>query len=175
MILCPNCQHKEASGAVFCSECGAQLAYAADLSTETIVTVLTEESSKNGTAPYHAPPPVSINAWISLHIIDTGQILPLADRTEFALGRVSEGQPIMPDVDLSVYNAYARGVSRLHCVLKMVDERIVIMDLGSANGTYLNGNRLTPHVEENLTHGDILSLGKLKIQVLFGQQDAKER
>ncbi len=76
-------------------------------------------------------------------MIETGQILPLADRTEFTLGRSAEGQPIVPDVDLSPHNAYANGVSRLHAVLKLIHDQIVIMDLGSSNGTYLNGSRLT--------------------------------
>ena len=25
MIICPNCQHKNVAGAMFCAECGAQL------------------------------------------------------------------------------------------------------------------------------------------------------
>ena len=41
------------------------------------------------------------------------------------------------------------------------------MDLGSSNGTYLNGRRLNPHVEEPLKHGDIVAVGKLKIQILL--------
>ena len=100
--------------------------------------------------------------------MESGQILPLADRTEFTLGRVSEGQPIMPDVDLTPYNAYASGVSRLHATLKKVGGRVVIMDLGSSNGTYVNENRLKDHVEYPLAHGDLIALGKLRIQVLFG-------
>mgnify|MGYP003334063852 CR=1 FL=1 len=35
------------------------------------------------------------------------------------------------------------------------------------NGTYLNGRRLNPHTEEELKHGDVVALGKLKIQVLL--------
>ena len=42
-----------------------------------------------------------------------------------------------------------------------------VMDLGSSNGTYLNGRRLNPHTEESLKHGDVVALGKLKIQVLL--------
>jgi pSer/pThr/pTyr-binding forkhead associated (FHA) protein len=99
--------------------------------------------------------------------LDTGQVLPLAGRNEFTLGRISEGQPIMPDIDLSPYQAYASGVSRLHAVVKRDNQRAVIMDLGSANGTYINGKRLTANVEQSLSHGDIVSLGKLKIQVLL--------
>jgi len=43
----------------------------------------------------------------------------------------------------------------------------MVMDLGSSNGTYINGRRINPHVEESLGHGDIVALGKLKIQVLL--------
>jgi pSer/pThr/pTyr-binding forkhead associated (FHA) protein len=41
------------------------------------------------------------------------------------------------------------------------------MDLGSANGTYVNGKRMTANSELTLSHGDVISLGKLKIQILF--------
>ena len=100
-------------------------------------------------------------------MIESGQILPLADRTEFTLGRSAEGQPIVPDVDLSPYNAYANGVSRLHAVLKLIKDQIVLVDLGSSNGTYLNGNRLSPYVETSVAHGDVVYLGKLKMQLLI--------
>ena len=94
-------------------------------------------------------------------------MLPLVDRNEFTLGRVSDGQPIMPDIDLSAYQAYASGVSRLHAVVKRDVHGVILMDLGSANGTYINGKRLTANVEQTLNHGDIVALGKLKIQVLL--------
>jgi pSer/pThr/pTyr-binding forkhead associated (FHA) protein len=73
----------------------------------------------------------------------------------------------MPDIDLTPYQAYASGVSRLHAVVKRDSDRVLVMDLGSSNGTYVNGRRINPHVEETLNHGDILALGKLKIQVLL--------
>ena len=113
------------------------------------------------------PPAMPLQSWISLHIIESGQILPLAERTEFTLGRSAEGQPIVPDVDLSSYNAYANGVSRLHAAIKLVNNRIIVVDLGSSNGTYLNGVRLSPYVETPVSHGDLIYLGKLKIQVLI--------
>jgi hypothetical protein len=111
--------------------------------------------------------PKDLDNWASLHLLDSGQILPLGDRTEFTLGRVSEAQPIMPDIDLTPYQAYANGVSRLHAVLKREGKRVFVMDLGSSNGTYLNGIRLTPNVDQTISHGDMLALGKLKIQILL--------
>ena len=113
------------------------------------------------------PSATPLQSWISLNIIESGQILPLANRTEFTLGRSAEGQPIVPDVDLTSYNAYANGVSRLHAAIKLVNNRIVIVDLGSSNGTYLNGVRLSPYIETPVSHGDLIHLGKLKIQILL--------
>lgn len=168
MIICPQCQHKEISGAIFCSECGAQLVAVKHIATQKIEATDTGKLTRKPT-PLHTPPPPQPTAWISLHMLESGQIMPLADRSEFTLGRVADGQPIMPDVDLTPYNAYANGVSRLHAVLKLIQERIVLVDLGSSNGTYLNGVRIPPHVEKSLAHGDVISLGKLKIQILFSQ------
>jgi hypothetical protein len=166
MIICPNCQHKEMSGSVYCSKCGAQL-IDISVATHKIHTAEARQVAQSDTKSTLPPPPAHLQSWISLNMIDSGQILPLADRNEFSLGRSAEGQPIVPDVDLSPYNAYANGVSRLHAVLKLIREQIVIMDLGSSNGTYLNGNRLSPYVESPIAHGDVISLGKLKIQVLI--------
>jgi hypothetical protein len=166
MIICTNCQHKNVTGAMFCAECGAQLDGIDTLITQAITDQeIAEELNKKPTRPELASTPV--NSWISLHLMDSGKILPLASRNEFTLGRLSEGQPIMPDIDLTPYQAYASGVSRLHAVVKRDANRVLVMDLGSSNGTYVNGRRINPHVEEPLSHGDIVALGKLKIQVLL--------
>ena len=125
--------------------------------------------SQPATAPPQTPPSDQLDAAISLHVVESGQVLPLTERTEFTLGRLVEGQPIIPDVDLSPYNAYSNGVSRIHAVIKIAEGRTIIMDLGSSNGTFLNGIRLNPNMETPLAHGDVIILGKLKIRVLLGQ------
>jgi pSer/pThr/pTyr-binding forkhead associated (FHA) protein len=112
-------------------------------------------------------PAGTLNTWVTLHLLDTGQVLPLSERNEFTLGRISDGQPIMPDIDLSPYQAYARGVSRLHAVLKREASRVFLMDLGSSNGTFVNGKRLPPNVDHAISNGDVVALGKLKIQILL--------
>jgi len=164
MIVCTNCKHDNMDGAMFCAECGAQL-LGQDLTTQNISTEEFRSSlprvDQDSYQPFDGR-----DAWGSLHLLDTGQVLPLSARNEFTLGRVSEGQPIMPDIDLSPYQAYAGGVSRLHAVIKQSGGRILLMDLGSANGTYINGKRLQANVEQALNHGDIVALGKLKIQIL---------
>lgn len=165
MIICPNCQHKNLDGTVFCEECGMQVSGLQPIVTQNISADNRPfpPMEKRKTAPFSD----DLNTWASLHLLDSGQILPLGDRTEFTLGRVSEAQPIMPDIDLTPYQAYANGVSRLHAVLKREGQNVFVMDLGSSNGTYLNGKRLTPNVDQPLNHGDMLALGKLKIQILL--------
>lgn len=166
MIVCSNCKHNNMAGAMFCSECGTQLVGTDQLVTQSISTSQVRETLSE--APKSSPAPViNLNNWATLHLLDTGQVLPLSDRNEFTLGRVGEGQPIMPDIDLSPYQAYTSGVSRLHAVLKRDARRVMIMDLGSSNGTFVNGKRLNPNIDQPINNGDIIALGKLKIQVLL--------
>jgi hypothetical protein len=166
MIICPNCQNNEINGAIYCSKCGGQL-MDVRLVTHKIETTEAFKDAERNSDRYQPLPQAPLQSWISLHIIESGQILPLADRTEFTLGRSAEGQPIVPDVDLTAYNAYANGVSRLHAAIKLVNNRVIVVDLGSSNGTYLNGVRLSPYIETPVSHGDLIYLGKLKIQVLI--------
>jgi len=166
MIVCPNCNHNNMTGAMFCAECGTSLSGADSMTTQTIKADNLKESVKNKTV-LPTPPTVTLKNWVTLHLLDTGQVLPLAERNEFTIGRISEGQPIMPDIDLSPYQAYANGVSRLHAVIKREASHIFLMDLDSANGTYINGKRLNPNVEHTLKNGDVVALGKLKIQILL--------
>jgi hypothetical protein len=167
MIKCPNCQHTEPDGAVFCSDCGAQLVFLDTINTQVIQADGMDGLPTGGVTAPMPPLPAETTYWATLHLLESGHLFPLTERAEYTLGRISEGQTIMPDIDLSPFKAYDNGVSRLHAVIRLVKGKPAIMDLGSANGTYLNGVRLTPNVEQPLIHGDTVSLGKLKIQVLL--------
>lgn len=167
MITCPNCQHKNLDGTAFCNNCGTSLAKADEIVTQNISTADREQLALDSKKTQSISK--DLDTWASLHLVESGQILTLADRPEFTLGRVSDAQPIMPDIDLTPYQAYACGVSRLHAVLKREGKRVFVKDLDSSNGTYLNGKRLKPNVENALSHGDMLFLGKLKFQILLKQ------
>ncbi len=155
---------------MFCEECGNQIA-GLELDTYNIKTDKIKSTLENTGAI--AQQPDNFESWGSLHLINSGHILPLGDKREFTLGRASENQPIMPDIDLTPYKAYANGVSRIHAVIKRKDNQVSVMDLDSSNGTYMNNERLKPNVETPIDNNDILSLGKLKIQLLLNSQ--KER
>lgn len=170
MVQCPNCHNQELSGALFCSECGAGLAETVVSNTQHI------ERHQTGILSFQShpsPPPDSVirvektEIVVSLHLIESGMILKLSGQPEFTLGRIVEGQTVVPDVDLAPYEGYAQGVSRVHAALRLNNQRVFISDLGSSNGTRVNGQKILPNVEFPLNHGDVVSLGKFKMQVLI--------
>lgn len=181
MILCPNCLHKEMTGALFCSECGAQLIFPDGVPTSSIksgatgsIKTSSATVSTAGLAPAETPeteaevsPIIDQDASLALNILSTGDTLYIRNLDEVILGRVSEGQPVVPDIDLTPYKAYEAGVSRMHASIRAQDDKMTITDLGSANGTRINGRQVTSHIPYPLRHGDILTLGKFKIQVLM--------
>jgi pSer/pThr/pTyr-binding forkhead associated (FHA) protein len=83
------------------------------------------------------------------------------------LGRMDPIQDIYPEVDLTEDLALEHGVSREHACIFRRNEIVVVEDLGSTNGTLLNGDRLSPFLPQLLKDGDQLQLGKLLIEVRF--------
>lgn len=168
MITCPNCNFEEPEGAIFCTECGTKLIDAKGLSTATFGTT-DLNLDLSGPPPEINPPLPVTEAHINLHIIRTGQILPLVGREEYTLGRISQGQSILPDIDLAPFDGYSQGVSRLHATFKLKNNNLYIEDLGSSNGTRINENKIDPHSDQLIHHGDVISLGRFKIQALVRQ------
>jgi hypothetical protein len=169
MIICPNCGNKELEGALYCKECGTQFTNFRD-PTVVIPTSLGDQLHRSDSDDTDEPvPSTPEDASLSLYLIETGEVIPLEGLTEFTLGRSSEDQPILPDIDLAPYHAYDYGVSRLHASIELSQPYALLTDFGSANGTELNGQKMTPNKPYRVTHGDIFSLGKMKIQLLVNR------
>lgn len=62
------------------------------------------------------------------------------------------------DCDVSL--TQSRKVSRKHCCVAQVNNKIMVRDLGSTNGIYLNGQRVKK--EGRVKLGDILMIGDLQ-------------
>lgn len=176
MILCPSCRHNEIIGTLFCSECGTQLITSGNLTTQSIhpsSTDLLHQSEENAPSILGSAAKELVNTALSIHLLDSGEVIYLSGKLEYSIGRATDGQPILPDVDLSPYDGYAQGVSRLHASIKVMEHGIVVTDLGSSNGTRVNGQKIVSHVDYPLNHGDVIALGKFKIQVLLYNQRSK--
>lgn len=89
---------------------------------------------------------------------------------EMVMGRVDPASGDSPEIDLSPYAAYQMGISRRHAIIRWQDEALQVVDLGSRNGTYVNGKKVQPHQSLQLRHGDEIRLGKMSLRVYFRQK-----
>jgi pSer/pThr/pTyr-binding forkhead associated (FHA) protein len=83
------------------------------------------------------------------------------------LGRYDTDTGETPEIDLEEYDAQDLGVSRRHAAILIEDDAVKIMDLGSANATYINGQKLIARQARILRDGDELRLGRMVIRINF--------
>lgn len=167
MILCPSCHNQELVGALFCSACGAQLTYQTKSPTETVQYAEDGLATAVSLEPQEVPHTQVASSRAALRIVETGLVIPLEGSEEFTIGRVSGTQPILPDVDLTPYRAYEGGVSRLHATIRVTKDSASLSDLGSANGTLVNGEKIPPYEPFPLSNGDIIALGKFQMEIII--------
>ncbi len=83
-----------------------------------------------------------------------GQVIPL-NRRKFLIGREQDCQ-LRPNSEM---------VSRHHCVFSVDDYSVRLRDLGSTNGTLVNGERIRKDVV--LVAGDIIVIGNLEFELVI--------
>ena len=92
----------------------------------------------------------------------SGKVMPIQGN-QLVIGR-GEGCDLQPHTDL---------ISRHHCVIIVTDSRVMIRDLGSKNGTFVNDERVEE--EQGLMAGDRLRIGPLEFEVLIDSQTEVKR
>jgi serine phosphatase RsbU (regulator of sigma subunit) len=80
------------------------------------------------------------------------------DKRKLTIGRSSRN-------DICIGDPFA---SRLHAELRSEGEQVLLVDMGSANGTYLNGQRVSGTVK--LEVGDMVRIGETEIEYASGDQ-----
>ena len=90
-----------------------------------------------------------------LLILQIGEDSVLRDfaRETILIGRSSSCDVVLDD----------RRVSRQHARIESVGSQAQLVDLGSGNGTFLNGRKVT---SENLLTGDVIQIGRTHLTVL---------
>jgi pSer/pThr/pTyr-binding forkhead associated (FHA) protein len=90
--------------------------------------------------------------------------------TRIVFGRLDVNATNKPDIDLTPYGAFEKGVSRIHAAFVRHESSVTILDLGSANGTSVNGKRLPSNQPRVLQDGDEIMFGELGARVYFKQR-----
>ena len=81
------------------------------------------------------------------------RVVTLLDGRELRVGR---------ETGKHMLTLHGEGVSRVHCLLTLREGSIIVRDLGSSNGTWLNGKRLTSEQDTPISKGDVLAIGSPK-------------
>ena len=167
MQVCPNCEKSNGPSESYCYACGHILP--GGLPGLANTTIRLEQV-------YEALPPK--RRWgtayfdyqnrLELVFRDTADVLSFPVVNELVVGRCHDEQDVeQPDIDLTPFGAVEKGVSRRHLALIRQHDTIGLADLGSANSTFLNGQRLIPSERRILRDGDELRLGRLVIRVRY--------
>jgi FHA domain len=185
--ICPACLHSNLSDASVCTECGKGLANIKkcaacsatvfgfshfcyqcgvpllqrgadvpentadlDLSTDMVTGNILEQDSEDLATTFHRHGVRLLHRPSSVFYD-----LPLVS-SPILIGKRSDG--FMPDLDLRDFPE-AEFISRQHAQISFSPQKFYIEDLGSKNGTALNGVPLSAHQPQPLAFGDSLCFG----------------
>jgi len=102
---------------------------------------------------------------IELRVVGTPDIIKANVKESILIGRSDPLTNHMPDIDLLKYGGQTKGVSRSHATLIVRDNRVTLIDLGSVNGTYINGRILVPNRPFRVRDRDNLRFGQLELTI----------
>jgi CRP-like cAMP-binding protein len=103
----------------------------------------------------------------------SGIVFPLADKRETTVGRIDPVTGINPDIDLTPVDA-KRSTSRRHARVRREEDGSfsVIEDVGTMNGTFVNGVRLTAGRAVPINPGDAVTFGTIQCRFEVGSEEA---
>jgi pSer/pThr/pTyr-binding forkhead associated (FHA) protein len=156
-VFCTNCGHQNPADANFCASCGHQLEHREDATitfqaidlgdTQSEDDILAEASQlTDGDAMLYVKRGTNVGA---TYLLDTDVV---------RAGRQPDNDVFLDDVT----------VSRRHAEFHREDGGFGLRDVGSLNGTYVNGKQVD---DVELVHGDEVQIGKFKLVFLTGLAD----
>jgi len=166
MKKCQVCGKEEYEGALFCSECGERLERKENFSRTELKEFQEFETCQNGNVIFTEDTILHpLPGMMCIKLVESGKVIPLQKSIPMIFGRLVDGQPLLPDVDLTDLSVYANGVSRLHAEFCWTEEGVFVSDLGSVNKTKINGISIQSNNWIRVNIGDIVELGKVKTEI----------
>lgn len=156
-MFCPKCGSRLVEGANFCSQCGAPVDGGREEPQDVdSTTAAIDVGALDPTTTVEGAP--DLEPGTGMLVVVRGPNAGaryLLDRDVTTIGR-------HPDCEIFLHDV---TVSRRHSAVHREDDRFVLRDLGSLNGSYLNGDRVD---EETLSNGDEVQIGRFKLLFLGG-------
>ncbi|PJF22375.1 MAG: hypothetical protein CUN56_06290 [Phototrophicales bacterium] len=180
--LCVNCGYENRVGIVFCENCGEPIEidmrqpvsstrgisqslveHIDDDPADTVRVDVDAVVQREGTSVFDK------HMMLRLEVdgLPEGLLFRPYEGRDMILGRRDPQANYIPDIDLMPYGGYSMGISRRHAVLHLSGKRLTIRDLGSSNGTFINGTQLDSKEAHQLRDGDRLRLGNMVFTVYF--------
>lgn len=111
------------------------------------------------------PKPISPEKGLALFLPRRPEPVVITNKNIITMGRNDPVSGINPTLDLTEFHGAELGVSRFHAEISITDGRYYIKDMGSTNGTYVNGKKVPPYKLTLIRSGDQIRLGHLSIVI----------
>lgn len=176
MIVCPECSTEHYGGALFCRACGVALipATQAHMAVRQHREAQSAAAVQRGTDPALTPPrptdttsltPQSARRTLLFTIPHREKSVRVVLDDTIHIGRADPDAGFAPEVDLSPFDGFDKGVSRRHATIQQFREGIVVVDQYSANGTRLEDRPLIPGQAYVLAPKAALRFGELLVHL----------
>src|SRR5258708_22235412 len=171
---CPYCHKQNHPGVILCEQCGRKLREFTELDKLTTrefaaVTpsngIIAQRTNSHETQSEY----LNQSTYLTLELLDTNRKIYLQTQGHISFGRADPVTNWKPTIDLTPYGAIERGVSRAHADLYFESDQVFILELGSQNGTRVNGMPVQTGQAQQVRNGDVIELGRLRVVVNFSQ------
>jgi len=156
-VKCRRCGHENEVGANFCSSCGTPLS-GDEETTLTLAAIEDRQAIEEELGAALTDLPAGVGLLVVRRGPNAGSTYVL-DREETTLGRHPDSDIFLDDVT----------VSRRHALIRRVDGRYEVDDVGSLNGTYVDHRRIDSATLHDLAE---LQVGRYVLTFVLGGGEA---
>lgn len=109
----------------------------------------------------------TVDMVLHLEVKESGWMISNRVHQDLVVGRADNITDYLPEIDMSEHGAYRLGLSRRHAIIQRDDDSLIVKDLNSRNGTFVNGAIVPSGATHPIKDGDELRFGNLVTRVIF--------